>query len=368
MTMTRDRDGWRRRGPVPRWVLAVVAALLAGVATSYQQLPWWVSTGALLAPVAGVALLPRYPVISLALGTTLSVATALALGDSVPVWSVALGATIFVISVLAGRQMSRATPAPAVFVAGTTLAIPLGPADGSVWLSVLLLLGVTVVLPWMLGRTLHQQAELVDITAERARLQERSRIAYDMHDTLGHELSLLALRAGALELAPDLDDRHRAAAADLRAGAGLAAERLADIVTVLRDGEPVPLHPGPDRIEDLVDRAVQAGAAVSLSWAGTRDLPPKAGRAAHRVVQEALTNALKHARGAPVHVGVTTIAGTTTVTVTNPVTPSARSGPGGNAGLTGLHERVRLAGGTLQAGPHGHTFKVMARLPHAGTS
>jgi hypothetical protein len=59
---------------------------------------------------------------------------------------------------------------------------------------------------------------------------------------LPQERSLLALRAGALELAADLDNRHRAAAADLRAGAGLATERLAEIVTVLRDGEPVPLH------------------------------------------------------------------------------------------------------------------------------
>jgi signal transduction histidine kinase len=368
MTMTGDRDGWWRRGPAPPWVLSGLAVLLAGVATSHRQLPWWASTGALLAPVIGVALLRIYPIVSLALCTTTSVAMALALGDSVPVWGVALGATIFVISVLAGRKLPRTAPAMAVFAAGAIVAIPLGLADGSVWLSVLLLLGVTVVLPWILGRALHQQTELVRVTAERARLQERSRIAYHMHDTLGHELSLLALRAGALELASDLDDHHRAAAADLRAGAGLATERLAEIVTVLRDGEPVPLHPGPDRIEDLVDRAIEAGVTVSLKWDGTRDLPPRAGRAAHRVVQEALTNALKHAHGAPVHVCLATVAGTTTVTVTNPVTRGARPGPGGHAGLTGLHERVRLAGGTLHAGPRDQTFEVMARLPHADAS
>ncbi|GLL08121.1 hypothetical protein GCM10017581_098810 [Dactylosporangium matsuzakiense] len=349
-------------------MLAALAVLLASVATSYRQLPWWVSTGALLTPVIGVALLRIYPIISLALATTVSVAMALASGDSVPVWSVALGATIFVISVLAGREMPRTAPAVGVFATGATLAIPLSLADGGVWFSVVLLLAVTGVLPWILGRALHQQAELVAVTAERARLQERSRIAYDMHDTLGHELSLLALRAGALELAADLDDHHRAAVADLRAGAGLATERLAEIVTVLRDGEPVPLHPGPDRIEDLVDRAIQAGVAVSLDWDGTRDLPPRIGRAAHRVVQEALTNALKHAHGAPVRVCLATAAGMTTVTVTNPVTPGARPGSGGQAGLTGLRERVRLAGGTLHAGPRRHTFEVMARLPHVDAS
>ncbi|HEY0535906.1 MAG TPA: hypothetical protein VGD29_30335 [Actinoplanes sp.] len=181
--MTGDRDGWWRRGPAPPWVLSALAVLLAGVATSYRQLPWWASTGALLAPVIGVALLRSYPIVSLALCTTASVAMALALDDSVPVWSVALGATIFVISVLAGRRLPRTAPAVAVFSAGAVVAIPLGLADGSVWLSVLLLLGVTVVLPWILGRALHQQAELVKVTAERARLQERSRIAYDMQPT-----------------------------------------------------------------------------------------------------------------------------------------------------------------------------------------
>ncbi|HEY0535905.1 MAG TPA: hypothetical protein VGD29_30330 [Actinoplanes sp.] len=68
------------------------------------------------------------------------------------------------------------------------------------------------------------------------------------------------------------------------------------------------------------------------------------------------------------HVCLATVAGTTTITVTNPVTPGARPGPGGHAGLTGLHERVRLTGGTLHAGPRGHRFEVMARFPPAEAS
>jgi signal transduction histidine kinase len=180
--------------------------------------------------------------------------------------------------------------------------------------------------------------------------------------------ALLALRAGALEVASDLDDRHRAAAAELWAGAGLATERLAEILTVLRDGEPAPLHPVSDRIEDLVDRTAQAGLAASLEWHSVRRLPPMVDQAAHRVVREALTNAAKHAAQAAVRVRLATADGTTVVTVTNALSPNARRGTGGRAGLVGLREHVRLVGGTLRAGPRDHEFEIVATLPHTGES
>ncbi|WP_248961983.1 sensor histidine kinase [Sphaerisporangium perillae] len=354
--------------PAPPWALGVLAGLLAVVALSYAELPAWAWAGALLAPVAAVALLGTYPVISLGVCAAMSIATALGMGDAVPVWSSAVAGAIFVISLLAGRRMPRPAPALSVFAVGTALDVALGLIAGDVWSVGLLLLGLTVVLPWVLGRSIRQQAELVAIAAERARLQERNRIAHDMHDTLGHELSLLALRAGALEMALDLDDRHRTAATELRAGAGLATERLAEILTVLRAGEPAPLRPVSDRIEDLVDRAARAGLAVSLEWHGVLHLPPMVDRAAHRVVREALTNAAKHAAGAAVRVRLATADGTTVVTVTNALPPHARRGTGGRAGLTGLREHVRLAGGTLRAGRRDHEFEVVATLPHMGES
>ncbi|MBE1490431.1 sensor histidine kinase [Plantactinospora soyae] len=366
--MTRNGGGWLTRSPAPPWALALLTALMTVVALSNHELPGWALTGTLLAPLTAVALLGTYPLISLSVCVTASMATALALGDAVPVWSAALSAALGVISLLAGRRMSRPAPALAVLAAGAALAIPLALIAEDAWITGLLLLVMTVALPWVLGRSIRQQAELVATTAERTRLQERTRIAHDMHDTLGHELSLMALRAGALEIAPDLEDRHRMAAADLRAGAEAATERLAEILGVLHDGEPASLQPASERIDDLVDRATQAGMAASLEWRGRRQLPPMVDRAAHRIVQEGLTNAMKHAAGTAVRVRLETADAMTLLTVTNPLLPGSRPGAGGRAGLVGLQERVRLVGGTLQAGPHDHVFEIVATLPHTRES
>ncbi|GAA0474857.1 hypothetical protein Aca07nite_84190 [Actinoplanes capillaceus] len=346
---------WRdRRGTAPTWVIGLLAVLLVAVATGFGVLPWPVASAALLGPVVSFAVLRAYPLVSLILGAAASVTLPLALTTAVPLWTAALGAATVVISVLAGQRMPHARPAMAVFAVALVASLFVEPATGA------LLLTVTVVLPWMAGRSLHQQARLAAAGIEQARLHERNRIARDMHDTLGHELSLLALRAGALELT--VAEPYREAAADLRERAATAIARLAGIVTVLRDGEPAPLEP--DSIEDLVERAARAGAPVTLEWHGSRALPPMAGTAAHRIVQEALTNAVKHAPGAPVRVCLRTADGVTTVTVSNRCGVRGRTAPGARAGLTGLRERARLAGGTLRAGPNGDDFEVEARLPH----
>jgi signal transduction histidine kinase len=231
-------------------------------------------------------------------------------------------------------------------------------------------LALTVALPWAAGRYLRQQAELVRASADHARLRERARIARDMHDTLGHELSLLALRAGTLELRADADPRLRDAAGEVRAGAGAATERLAEIIGVLRDGEPAPLRPVLAGIDETVHRAGRAGLSAHLEWDGPRSLPPGVERSARRVVQEALTNVMRHAPGARVRVRLATADGTTVVTVTNG--PPARTAScaaqptveNGGTGLAGLREHARDAGGDLRAGPRDGGYEVVATLPH----
>ncbi|GAA3956215.1 histidine kinase [Actinomadura viridis] len=341
-----------------------------------------------------------------------------------------------VMAYLTGRRMARARPVlwafTAVFAVGTTLNIVRG-IDVTTWFPLTIWLVLLGVLPWLVGRYWRQYQELVHagweraerleqqqrIVAERERLRERARIAQDMHDSLGHELALIAVRAGALQVAPGLDERHRRAAAELRAGAAEATEHLREIIGVLREGtwsatgpdstpgpgfglghagEPAaPTRPVHESITELVERAHASGIPVRLLTGpaqapetqapdtsapetpepGTPHTPepepepaPMVTLAAHRVVQEALTNATKHAPGAPITVRLTRTPGGLTVSITNrppPTTtppPAPTAGTGGGHGLAGLAERVRLAGGTLRTGPTTDGgFQVHAHLP-----
>ncbi|WP_437011235.1 sensor histidine kinase [Streptomyces sp. enrichment culture] len=304
-------------------------------------------------------------------------------------WALPTAAAAF----LAGRRPGTARPSAVALggaVAAGALAVLLVPS----WLThATFLVGVVVIagmLPWFAGRFWWQYRELVRagweraahlereqrLVAEQARLRERARIAQDMHDVLGHDLSLIALSAGALQLAPGLADGHRATARDIRARAGAAVERLGEVVGLLREEgagpEPAPGGGSPDAgLAGLVASAAASGLPVGLRVEGAapeEGLPAVVARAAHRVVQEALTNAARHAPGAPVTVTLLHGDGRTEVRVVNG--PPAGDRPpgavsGGGRGLIGLDERVRLAGGTFRYGPDGDGFGVAATLPHS---
>ena len=207
---------------------------------------------------------------------------------------------------------------------------------------------------WWSGWT----ALLVTTGVEAAHLRERTRIAHEVHDTLGHELSLLALQAGALELT--LPEEHQAAAAQLRVTAGGATERLADLVFLLRDGDPPPV----DDVRGLVDRASKAGLRVEFEVDGA--VPSTVDRTVRRVVQEALTNAAKHAPKSLLRIRISTADGTTVVEAGNEA--GLRRAPGSRLGLIALRERVRLAGGTLRVSRSDGRFELVAVLPHSGES
>ncbi|MFD0280009.1 sensor histidine kinase [Kitasatospora sp. NPDC127111] len=315
---------------------------------------------------------------------------------------------------LAGRRMERVRPAVVVLAVMVVLgvvaavAVPAWMVPGTSFLSLLVCAGMA---PWMVGRFWRQSQELVRagweraerlereqrLVAEQARLRERARIAQDMHDALGHDLSLIALRAGALKLAPDLAEPHREAAREIRAGAGAAVERLAEVIGILRD----PADDAPSRgpadagVAQLVEESAAAGLDVRLIVTGEAGgLPRAAEHAAYRVVQEALTNAAKHAPGASVTVRVAHAPDGARVRVVNGPPPVGRSaaGPsssrpgtgspgtgspgtgspvtpvGGGCGLIGMAERVRLVGGTLRHGPGGDGtgFEVAVYLPRSG--
>ncbi|MFD1116784.1 sensor histidine kinase [Sphaerisporangium aureirubrum] len=237
------------------------------------------------------------------------------------------------------------------------------------------------------------EAERV-LREEQARAAERTRIAREMHDVLAHKMSLIALHAGGLELtASGSSDRVRQGAALIRVTAREALHELRDVLGVLRadlpptrDAPPGQGEPFTD-LTSLVRASTDAGQHVELhDHAGP--LPPAMARVVHRVVQEGLTNARKHAPGAPVTVTVDHADGTTDhgdgtmnhgdrttdrgdrtvrVTVHNTLATAAPADlPGSGSGLVGLAERLRLVGGTLSSGPLGDEdggWRLRADLP-----
>ncbi|MGW3189212.1 sensor histidine kinase [Streptomyces ardesiacus] len=218
------------------------------------------------------------------------------------------------------------------------------------------------------------------MVARQARLLERQRIAQDMHDSLGHQLALIAVHTGALEVDPDLDGRRREGVGILREAARSAMRELREAVGILRDDAEVSV-PGREGTEASSDRAAAsvdglvassraAGTAVELRRSGTeRPLAPAADRAAYRIAQEGLTNAHKHAPGAPVTVALRYEPDSLVVEVANgPVPAGAPAGPpaiSGGQGLTGLRERARLVGGMVHSGPTPDGgFRLAGVLPY----
>ncbi|MFI6102416.1 sensor histidine kinase [Lentzea sp. NPDC051213] len=208
------------------------------------------------------------------------------------------------------------------------------------------------------------------LTAASARSDERAHIAGEMHDMLGHRLSLISIHAGALELAtaakaPQLHEQAEL----IRTTSSIAMAELREILGVLRT------NPEPESLDEdtgtkadishLVASSVEAGITVSLDWSGDdlRDADPRTRRAVHRVVREALTNVHKHAASARTRVLVTVQAGRARIQVLNG--PSdASPGKGTRRGLVGLEERVGLLGGSFSAGPPPEGgFRVAADVP-----
>jgi signal transduction histidine kinase len=225
-------------------------------------------------------------------------------------------------------------------------------------------------------RELAEQAEQTELErARRIALEERTRIARELHDVVAHHMSLMAIRA---ESAP-----HRLGAlpdpvrAEFGALSGSAREALADmrrLLGVLRSDQPAGRAPQPGLrdLPGLVDSARQAGMAVELIAPPELDLvPPGAGVCAYRIVQEALSNAGRHAPGAPVTVSVYRRADSVTLQVANgpgiPAGPRA-NGHGPGHGLAGMRERAELLGGSLSAAPEPDGgFAVSAVLPLSGS-
>jgi signal transduction histidine kinase len=239
------------------------------------------------------------------------------------------------------------------------------------------------VAPWLVGRTLRNHTALARELAEKAEraaharaederraiAAERSRIARELHDVLAHSLSVMVVQSAAARRIVDRDPQRAAEAAELVRETGREAlVELRHLFGPVRRGEGEALSGPPSilRVEELAGRARAAGLAVKLEIEGAAvDLPAGVDLTAYRLVQEALTNTLKHAGRA--HAAVTIVYEPNEVVIAVEDDGDATGGAldeSGGYGLLGMRERVTLYGGVLQAGPRdGGGFAVRARLP-----
>ncbi|MFD8110711.1 sensor histidine kinase [Streptomyces microflavus] len=244
---------------------------------------------------------------------------------------------------------------------------------------------------WQNNQQLRREQAMV---AREARLLERNRIAHDMHDSLGHQLALISVHAGALQVDPELTGNQREAVRILRGASVTAMAELRAAVGVLHDeaeyreqqngqqyqghqrqsvgdGASVSYAPRTTAaIDGLVESSRGAGTAVSLDRSGVRrPLAPAADHEAYRIVQEGLTNAHKHAPGAPIRLALRYEPDSLVVEVTNgPVPGGAPEVPteiSGGQGLKGLRERVGRVGGMVHTGPTEEGgFRIAGLLPY----
>ena len=362
---------WRWHSPQERRA-AYAALAVATLALCVVNLAGIATWGQLLLAVPVVAPLPlaaRYPMLAWRIGWL-----ALLLAPLVPAawrggwpWGAAQMLALLGAFCLAGIRQQR----PALWWMWALSLIPWwlwlaadvpnlnGPAGATIVFTAVAIAVDSIGSRLRAQRALAAQTERTE--AERARravLEERTRIARELHDVVAHHMSLIAVRA---ETAPyRLPGLSETARAEFGALSEVAREALAEmrrLLGVLRHDQPAALAPQPQLADlpALIDAARQAGVPVELSAPpALGPVPAGVGVCAYRIVQESLSNASQHAPGAAVTVSIGRDAGAVLLRVANgpggrPAPPGSEHGPG--HGLTGMRERVALLGGSLSAGP-----------------
>jgi signal transduction histidine kinase len=286
-----------------------------------------------------------------------------------PYGPVLLSFLVAVYTVARHEPVARSVPAAVVALLVLLLhlftndaALPglLGVVPASAWVVVPFAVGVTV-------RVLREAADRERAELVRKRVdEERMRVAQEVHDVLGHGLAAINMQANVALHVHEKDPTQAVTALDaISRTSAEALDELRATLLVVRGDDPAESRapvPGLSRVEDLCARMRQAGLDVRLERSGTAaPLPPEADLAAYRVVQEALTNALRHGAEGVAHVRVEQQPDAVAVTVTNPVGADVPAGDG--LGVPGMRTRVEAAGGRFSAGRLGDGFEVRAWLP-----
>ncbi|MFG2013579.1 sensor histidine kinase [Actinomadura geliboluensis] len=273
--------------------------------------------------------------------------------------------TIAVVGYAAGLAFPGPTARTETFIAQAVF--------GIAFIAVPVLLGLYMGARKQLLASLQERAARLEreqhLLAERARGEERTRIAREMHDVVANRISVIVVHAGALKAIAGRDPVRAAETATVIGDMGRQAlEELRHVVGVLRQGEEALPQEAVTlaHVRELVGQSGAAGLRVDLAVRGEeRPMPIAVGRTVYRLVQEALTNVHKHAGAADTRVDLGLLPEAIEVEIINaPPTagPEHRLPSGGN-GLVGLRERVTALGGSFEAGPHGGGYAVQARIP-----
>ena len=311
-----------------------------------------------------------------------------------------LGPMIALYTVAAWCDRRRSLSAVGVSFVGIVIAVVVAPRFAQFNIKLLLAPAAFVTVTWLIGDNVRvrrayvaqlearaEQLEREQATeAQRARDGERTRIARELHDVVAHHVSVIAVQAGAARMVAEQEGRDHASSpspsmsddmlASIESTARQALAELRRLLGVLRKGDDdldrAP-QPGLHQLNALVEQMRDAGTAVDLEIDDSVPvaLPPGVDLSAYRIIQEALTNVLKHANGAATRVVVRVDQGDLELTVHDtgpgPVWPRAadRTSPGsGGHGLVGMGERVALFGGQLSHGPsRSGGYDVVARIP-----
>lgn len=209
---------------------------------------------------------------------------------------------------------------------------------------------ITAAARWLLGPTPVQR--LTALEARTEQLLERNRIARELHDSIGHALTVAVVQAGAARTAHDPEFTERALVAIEETGRD-ALDDLERVLRVLRESGPAPgQRPSLSEADRLLDSARGSGAEVDAEMSGPLEqVPGPVSREGYRILQESLTNVLRHSGSVPVRVRIRVADNRLELEVTNPLTGSAGT-PGGGSGLRGIRERAALLGGNAKTGPY----------------
>jgi signal transduction histidine kinase len=208
-------------------------------------------------------------------------------------------------------------------------------------------------------------AERLAALEERTeQLLERTRIARELHDSIGHALTVAVVQAGAARAAGDPAFTDRALGAIEETGRA-ALEDLERVLGVLREsGKPVSGRPTLADADRLLESARASGAKVDAEVTGpVEGVPGPVSREGYRILQESLTNVLRHAGAVPVRVRVHVADDTLVLAIRNPLPVGTPPGPGRGSGLRGIRERAALLGGRARTGPDAGDWQVHAELP-----